>query len=101
MCPQPLKALAAPQSRGFLNHSAMCPALGAATLSLHWKEVESYTRMMSKLFGWLPKRRWKRWLVLIAIASCLFFMLVVTLAVTAFLLWRNPGVQGWVMVKVL
>jgi spore coat protein H len=56
---------------------------------------------MSRLFGWLPRARWKKWLVLTAIAASLFFLFVITLAITAFLLWRTPGVQEWVMVTVL
>jgi hypothetical protein len=61
----------------------------------------AYTLFMSRRIGWLPQARWIRWLVLAAIAGFLFVMLLITLAVTAFLLWRNPRVQAWVMVKVL
>jgi len=56
---------------------------------------------MSKLFGWLPRTRWKRWLVLTAIAGFLTVLAVVTLAITAFVLWQTPAVQEWVMVRVL
>jgi spore coat protein H len=56
---------------------------------------------MSRLFGWLPQARWKRWLVFIATTGFLFLLLVITIGVTAFLLWRNPQVQTWVMVKML
>jgi hypothetical protein len=56
---------------------------------------------MSKLFGWLPRARWKRWLVLTAISGFLLVLLLISLAITAFFLWRTPGVQEWVMVRVL
>ena len=56
---------------------------------------------MSKRFGWLPQARWKRWLILAIIGGALAVMFVVTLAITAFLLWQNPKVQSWVMVRVL
>jgi hypothetical protein len=54
---------------------------------------------MSRLFGWLPQARWKRWLLLAAIAGFLFVMFAITLGVTAFLLWRTPAVQSWVLLK--
>lgn len=56
---------------------------------------------MPKLFGWLPQARWKRWLVLTAIAAFLFFSLVITLVITAFLLWHISGFQEWVTVKMV
>jgi hypothetical protein len=56
---------------------------------------------MSKLFGWLPRARWKRWLILTAIAGFLLFMLVAGLVVTAVVLWRTPRIQEWVLVRVL
>lgn len=51
--------------------------------------------------GWLPQARWKRWLVLTAITGVLFVTLLILLALTLFLLWRDPKVQAWVMVKVM
>lgn len=56
---------------------------------------------MSKLFGWLPRTRWKRWLVLTAIAGFLCFLFLLALIVTGVILWQNPKVQGWVMVRIL
>jgi len=56
---------------------------------------------MSTPFGWLPRTRWKRWLLLTAIAGCFLVLFVMTLALTAFLLWRAPAVQEWVMVRML
>lgn len=56
---------------------------------------------MAKLFGWLPQARWKRWLLLLSAAAVLGFLFLVTVIVTAVLLWRNPNVQGWVMVRIL
>ena len=56
---------------------------------------------MTRVFGWLPRARWKRWLIFTAIAGYLLFVGLVTLVVTAFFLWRNPNVQGWVMVTIL
>jgi hypothetical protein len=56
---------------------------------------------MSKRFGWLPQARWKRWLIFTAISGVLFVVLVITLVLTAVLLWQSPKVQAWVMVKVL
>ena len=56
---------------------------------------------MSKLFGWLPRARWKRWLLLLLLGGVLSVLMLVSLGVTAFLLWRIPVVQGWVMVQML
>src|SRR5579859_2235407 len=56
---------------------------------------------MSKLFGWLPRTRWKRWLLLLFLGGVTVFLLLVSLGITAFLLWRIPAVQGWVMVRML
>ncbi|HLH56950.1 MAG TPA: CotH kinase family protein [Verrucomicrobiae bacterium] len=56
---------------------------------------------MAGLFRWLPKTRWLRWLVLGVAAGAFFITFVVTLVITAVLLWQNPKVQGWVMVKIL
>lgn len=56
---------------------------------------------MSKLFGWLPRKRWKRWLLLFFLSGLILFLMLVSLGVTAFLLWRIPEVQGWVMVQIL
>lgn len=56
---------------------------------------------MSKLFGWLPRARWKRWLILTAMAAFLCFLCLLTVVITAVVLWRNPKVQGWVMVRIL
>jgi len=60
---------------------------------------------VSKPVPWLPQARWKRWLVLLAIGG--FFLLrnllltLLALALSGFLLWRIPSVQGWVMVHML
>src|SRR3569832_457025 len=56
---------------------------------------------MSKRFRWLPQARWKRWVLFIGAAGFLVFLSLATLALTLFLLWRNPKVQAWVMVTVL
>ena len=56
---------------------------------------------MAKLFGWLPRSRWKRWLIVFAIGGFLLFLFLVSLGITAFLLWHIPAVQGWVMVQFL
>jgi len=37
----------------------------------------------------------------LGIAGFLLVSLIITLAVTAFLLWRSPQIQGWVMMRVL
>src|SRR5258707_11626560 len=56
---------------------------------------------MARRLGWLPQARWKRWLLFLGIAGFLLVSLIITLAVTGFLLWRSPQVQGWVMMRVL
>jgi spore coat protein H len=49
---------------------------------------------MPKLFGWLPKRRWLRWLI-IAVGSG--FLLLVALGVTGYILLQQPAIQSRVM----
>jgi spore coat protein H len=56
---------------------------------------------MSRRFGWLPQARWKRWLLFIGVAGFLLVCLLITLAFTAFLLWRSPQIQGFVMMKMM
>ena len=51
-----------------------------------------------KLFGWLPKKRWLRWLVLAALSG---FCLAVTLAVSAFLLFRSPTFRVWLFTTMM
>lgn len=49
---------------------------------------------MPKLFGWLPKRRWLRWSIIIFGGG---FLLLVALAVTVFVLLQQPAIQSRVM----
>lgn len=49
---------------------------------------------MPKLLGWLPKRRWLRWTIIIIGTG---FMLLVALAVGAYFLLRQPSVQSRLM----
>jgi len=63
--------------------------------------LRRYTIAMSRRFRWLPQARWKRWLILAAIAGVVFVMMIITLVVTVVLLWRSPKIQAWVMVTVL
>lgn len=49
---------------------------------------------MPKFFGWLPKRRWLRWSIIILGTG---FLLLVALGVTGFILLQQPAVQGRLM----
>ena len=49
---------------------------------------------MPKLFGWLPKRRWLRWSIILFGGG---FLLLIVLAITGFFLMRQPAVQSRVM----
>ncbi len=49
---------------------------------------------MPKLFGWLPKRRWLRWSIIILGGG---FLLLVVLGITVFILLQQPAIQSRVM----
>lgn len=49
---------------------------------------------MPKLLGWLPKRRWLRWTIIIIGGG---FLMLVTLAISAYLLLQRPAVQSRLM----
>jgi hypothetical protein len=56
---------------------------------------------MSRRFRWLPQARWKRWLLLSVLVFLFLGLMLVSLIITAVLLWQNPKVQSWVMIQVL
>lgn len=74
------------------------PAFTARSCSLHCPlnpaGSKRYTARMPKLFGWLPKRRWLRWMILAAGSGFLF---LVVLAVTIYILLQQPAMQARVM----
>ncbi len=49
---------------------------------------------MPKLFGWLPKRRWLRWFVVIFGSG---FLLLIALGATGYILLQKPEVQSRLM----
>jgi hypothetical protein len=59
--------------------------------------LTSYTIAVSKLFRWLPKSRWKRYVVLTVIGG---FTSLVLLVISAYLLWRIPKVQSLLMTAI-
>jgi spore coat protein H len=60
---------------------------------------------LDKPIPWLPRSRWRRGLVLIAIGGFFFvrnlLLTLVALILAGVLLWQVPSVQGWVMMKML
>lgn len=49
----------------------------------------------------LPKSGWKRWLAILFVIAGSFVLLVVTLVVTAVLLWQSPNFKAWVFGKMI
>jgi len=56
--------------------------------------LTSYTIAVRKLFRWLPKSRWKRFVVLTIVGGFTFLLLLV---VSGYFLWRIPKVQSLLM----
>ena len=56
---------------------------------------------MAGPFGWLPRARWKRWLLLAFLAAVLAVMGLVNVVVTGLIVWQNPKVQARVMLTLL
>lgn len=64
-----------------------CPQLDGALVS-----------PVPKLFGWLPKSRWLRWLVVGAVSGFLFLLV---LGITGFFLFRSPKFRMWLFTMVM
>jgi len=56
--------------------------------------LTSYTIAVRKLFRWLPKSRWKRFVVLTIVGGFTFLLL---LLISGYFLWRIPKVQSLLM----
>ena len=56
---------------------------------------------MAGLFAWLPKALWLRALILLGLGAGILVGSVLTLVLTAVLLWQNPKTQAKLMVTIL